>query len=80
MHRHSHKITHKLSYIDLLMKQKQLWSEYANGFLFTIDNLESIVWYIEAAGLKTPKFRFAKEGATIGWPIAAAGGLIAAKE
>jgi len=79
-HRHCHTVEHKLSDIHPLMKQMQLRSEYANDFVFTVDNLGSIVWYIEAAGLKTPRFRFAMEGAMIGCPIAAAGGLIAAKE
>lgn len=50
------------------------------SFVTVCESLGSIGWRIDVAGLTTPTFRLAAGEATIAWPIAAAGGLIAAQQ
>ena len=50
------------------------------SFVTVCESLGSIGWRIDVTGLTTPTFRLAAGEATIAWPIAAAGGLIAAQQ
>lgn len=62
------------------IKEEQTYN--SNNFQFTVGwaRQGSIVWYTEAAGLTTPRFRLVAGEATMGWPTMAAGGLIAVQK